>query len=286
MKAVNLIPSEHRGGAANLAGSSEGGAFIVLGLMAGLAVLALLYGVAHHQISSRDGQAAKISAEASAAQAQAQALAPYTSFVAMRNERQQAISQLVESRFDWAHAFHELGRVLPYDVSLTSVHGSTAATPAAAPAATTTTTTSTSTTSTASAAVGTAAGGTPTSASASAVASATPPGTAPTFTLVGCATSQSEVAQMLTRLRLVDGVSDVELQSSTKAESSSGSSSGGGSGECPTNDPSFTVQITFAPLPTPSATSSSPAGSAASTADTSATSSSTTTTTTAAGGGS
>ena len=39
------------------------------------------------------------------------------------------------------------------------------------------------------------------------VTSATPPGSVPTFTLSGCATSQTEVAQTLNRLRLMDGVS-------------------------------------------------------------------------------
>ena len=47
-------------------------------------------------------------------------------------------------------------------------------------------------------------------------ASATPPGSVPTFTLGGCATSQSEVALTLQRLRLIDGVSKSTLQSSTK----------------------------------------------------------------------
>jgi Tfp pilus assembly protein PilN len=235
MKAVNLIPSDQRGGGGNLAGSSEGGAFIVLGLMAGLAVLALLYGVAHHQISSRGSKAAALSAEAATSQAEAARLAPYTSFVAMRNERQKAISELVEARFDWAHAFHELGRVLPFDVSLSSVKG----------------TTGTGTTGAAPAAAAPAASGTASSAT-SAVSSATPAGTAPTFTLVGCATSQSEVAQMLTRLRLADGVTNVELQSSTKPESNASSGSTG----CPSeNDPGFTVQVTFAALPTAAAQS-------------------------------
>ena len=57
------------------------------------------------------------------------------------------------------------------------------------------------------------------------VTSATPPGSVPTFTLGGCATSQSEVALTLQRLRLIDGVGDVSLKSSTKAGSSANSSS-------------------------------------------------------------
>ncbi len=253
MKAVNLIPSEQRGGGTKLANNSEGGAFIVLGLMAGLAVLALLYGVAHHHVASQHGKVAGLQAEAAAAEAEASQLAPYTSFVAMRNERQTAISQLVGSRFDWAHAFHELGRVLPFDVSLTSVHGSTGtATTPAAPASAPAT-------------------GTSSTAASTAVASATPPGTAPTFTLVGCATSQSEVAQTLDRLRLMDGVTDVELQSSSKSEAGASSSSTSSAG-CPAeSDPSFTVQVTFAPLPTPSTTTPAQAGASAAPASTGAT---------------
>ena len=50
-------------------------------------------------------------------------LAPYTSFIALRQQRMQAVEQLVDSRFDWAHAFHEFGRVLPLEVSITSLHG-------------------------------------------------------------------------------------------------------------------------------------------------------------------
>ncbi len=49
------------------------------------------------------------------------------------------------------------------------------------------------------------------------MSSATPAGSVPTFTLAGCATSQAMVALTLTRLRLIDGVSEVTLQSSTQA---------------------------------------------------------------------
>ncbi len=227
MRAVNLIPAEQRGGAPVGAGQSEGGAYALLGLLAGLAVLALLYGMAHHQIASRKAEAAAVSAQAQQAQTAAQALAPYTSFIAMREARLQAVSTLINSRFDWAHVFHEFGRVLPAGISISSLDGTvgtgTATPVAAAPAAPTS---------------GTA------SASASAVASATPPGSVPTFTLSGCATSQREVALMLARLRLMDGASNVTLQSSTK-----GASSGSSSGSCPENAPVFTAQIAFDPLP-------------------------------------
>ena len=59
----------------------------------------------------------------------------------------------------------------------------------------------------------------PSAASATTVTSATPPGSVPTFTLAGCATSQPAVALTLERLRLIDGVREVTLQSSTAGTS-------------------------------------------------------------------
>ncbi len=131
--------------------------------------------------------------------------------MALREQRVQAVSQLVDSRFDWAHAFHELGRVLPRDVSLASLSGTIGSTTGAAGGA------------------GKSSSATSAAASTSAtVASATPPGSVPTFTLSGCATSQTEVALTLDRLRLIDGVSEVTLQSSTKTTGGGSGGSGGG----------------------------------------------------------
>jgi Tfp pilus assembly protein PilN len=173
-------------------------------------------------MASSRTQAASLTAETRQAQAEAAQLAPYTNFLAVRQQREEAVSELAQSRFDWAHAFHELGRVLPADVSISSLSGTIGSTtPGASPA---------------SASAG----------SGSAVTSATPPGSVPTFTISGCATSQPEVAQALIRLRLMDGVSSVTLQSSTKEGGNSGA---GGSGGCPNGDPSFTVQVTYDPLP-------------------------------------
>jgi hypothetical protein len=268
VKAVNLIPSEQRAGGGPAAGQSEGAAFMVLGLLAGLAVLAGLYGIASHEVSSRKEKVASVNAQAQITQARASALAPYTSFKAMYEQRLSAVTELVNTRFDWAHAFHELGRVLPADVSLTSVKGTIGAAGGATgapatPAAPAAPATAGKGTSTASTGASTASSGTST-ASASAVTSATPPGSVPTFVLAGCATSQAEVAQTIQRLRLIDGVGVVTLQSSTKSTSGGGGSSG--SGGCPAHDPSFAMTVTFAGLPTPAASSAAPSGSATSTA--------------------
>jgi Tfp pilus assembly protein PilN len=234
MRAVNLIPEDQRGGGA-VAARSGGAAFLVLGLLAGVAVLALLYGMAHHSVESHRAEAASLTARAAEVQAQATRLAPYTTFMAMREERLQAVAQLVGSRFDWSNAMGELSRVLPHNVALTTVQGTIGI------------------------AESTGRGAAPSTPSAATVASSTPPGATPTVTLGGCAASQSVVAQMLVRLRLIGGVSNVALQSSTK----SGGSSGGGGGSCPGGDPVFNVQVTFNPLPSVSPTISAPTTSSA-----------------------
>jgi len=234
MRAVNLIPADERSGSGMSAGRSGGSVYAVFALLGGLAVFALLYGLAAHQISSRKGEVATLTAKAQRAQARAAALAPYTSFAAMREQRVQAVETLVSSRFDWAHAFHELGRVLPANVALTSLDGTVGSTSGASGAS----------------------AGSKASASSS-VASVTPPGSVPTFTLAGCTTSQATVALTLDRLRLIDGVSEVTLQSSTKAGSTAGGgsagSSGSGAGSC---EVAFNVQVTFDALPTIPATGS------------------------------
>ncbi len=237
MRAVNLIPAEQRGGASVGAGRSQGAAYAILGLMAGLAVMAVLYGLAHHQVTSRTSEAASISAQAQQAQNEAQQLAPYASFVTAQEQRTQQVAQIVDSRFDWAHVFHEFGRVIPASASLTSLSGTIApptATATPSPAAETT-------------ATGAGAASASSSASSSAT-SATPPGSIPTFTITGCAKTQAAVALLLERLHLMDGVSNVTLQSSSKTAGGST-----GSGGCPANAPAYTATITFEPLPSAAA---------------------------------
>jgi Tfp pilus assembly protein PilN len=245
MKAVNLIPGEQRqgaGGLSDLTGRSGGAALIVLGVIVGLAVMIAMYGSAHHSISSQNGEVAQIKAETTAVEARTGRLTPYANFVTMADQRTETVAQLVQARFDWSHALRELGRVLPAGTSLNALHGTVGA----------------STTGSSSSSSSSPAASTP--------ASSTPPGSTPVFTLTGCATSQSVVAQALQRLRLMDGSSEVQLQSSTKAETGGGSGGSGGSGAagtCSGSDPSFTTQVTFVGLPAAPATGVSTAAGAA-----------------------
>ena len=137
---------------------------------------------------------------------------------------------LVDSRFDWAHAFHELGRVLPRDAAITSLDGTVGATSASAPSA------------------ADAPRRLPAHRRRRLPAAAAPlgvprrrrPGASRRSRSSGCATSQPEVALTLERLRLIDGVSEVTLQSSTKAAASgAGASSSSAAVRC-TSSPAFT----------------------------------------------
>jgi Tfp pilus assembly protein PilN len=229
MRAVNLIPAEQRTGAELGVGRSQGGAYAVLAVIAGLAVMIVLYGKADHAISTKSAQAASLTQQAQTAETLASRLAPYTSFVAMREQREKAVETLLESRFDWAHVFHEFGRVLPAGTSVSSLDGTVGAKAAA---------------------VGSKAPIGSTAPAAGTVASSTPPGSVPTFTISGCAVGQAEVAELLERLRLIDGVSEVSLASSTSSNTAAG---GGATGGCPAHDPSYTAQVTFEPLPASSA---------------------------------
>jgi hypothetical protein len=264
MRAVNLIPSDQRGGTSVGLGRSQGGAYAVLAMVAGLALMAVLYGRASHEISSRQGQASTLEAKTARAQSAIAQLTSYTAFVSLRQQRAQAVATLVDSRFDWAHAFHELGRVLPRNASITSLTGTIAAgapsgtssaasaPPAGGAASSSASSTSSSAASTPTPAAGAAGASTPTAgaAGASSVASATPPGSVPTFILAGCATSQSVVAETINRLRLIDGVSNVTLQSSVK----SGGGGAGSGGGCAGSSPAFSLTVAYQPMPVPAAT--------------------------------
>jgi Tfp pilus assembly protein PilN len=253
MKAVNLIPADQHSRASVPTGRSGGGAYVVLGLLAGLALMALLYGTAAHQISNNRKLYASLTARTAQAQARAAALTSYTNFMALREQRVQAVTQLVDSRFDWANSFYELGRVLPAGASIGSLEGEVGAVSG---------TGASSSSSSASSSTG----------ASTSVTSATPPGSIPSFVLVGCATSQSEVATTLERLRLIDGVDEVQLQSATKT----GAGGGGGGGSCTGNDVSFGVHVSFDALPAVPSVSSTAHATVAATNSTAATASAST----------
>jgi Tfp pilus assembly protein PilN len=214
MKAVNLIPADQRRGGSGGNGRSGGMVHVLLGSLAALLVAALAFAIAGKAVDDRRAELAEVRSQADAVQAQADDLRAYVRFAELRAKRVDTVNQLVASRFDWAHSLHEIARVIPQNAWLTSMKGTRPA---------------------------------------SSTGAAGAPG-APSVEVGGCTTSQGEVARMMTRMRLIDGVEGVRLSSSQK-------------GGCGTSDklPAFQMVVSFrAPAAAPAPTSPSTANAGAS----------------------
>jgi Tfp pilus assembly protein PilN len=223
MKAVNLIPADQRRNS-SLSGRSGGTVYILIGTLAGLVLLAGLYGLTSKSINDKTAQIADATARANAAEATANSLAGYTDFSAARTQRTAAVKALADARVDWAHILSELARTLPANSRLTTFRGSTAGTAATATGA------------------------------ASPATTAAAPASAPAIDLGGCTTSHTAVSTLMADLRRIDGVSDVTLSSSAKQAgagaagstgSSSGSASASSAGGCGTSSTTFAMKLTF-----------------------------------------
>ena len=190
MKAVNLLPSEQRGSAKTTAaaatptpGGSPFGAYVVIGVLAFAVAAVALYTLAGNVIKDRQTDLAKVTLEAQQTQAKASALQSYADFKTLATQRVATVKGLAASRFDWERTLGDLSRAVPGNVHLTSLNGT----------------------------VGTevTGGGTSASGLRSAVQ-------APALELQGCTKSQSDVATLMSRLRIVRGVTRVTLAKSDK----------------------------------------------------------------------
>ncbi|HVC84233.1 MAG TPA: hypothetical protein VNC12_03180 [Solirubrobacteraceae bacterium] len=227
MRAVNLIPLDQRRGAGGLAGRSGGVVYVLTGGLAVLVALGVVYALAVHSVASRKTDLASVTRQVAVVTAEAQALTPYVQVAGVTTEKVHEVTSLAESRFNWPSAMQQLALSLPGDVTFTSF---TATANGSAPASSTASSTTTPATG-AGASTGAGAG----------------------FSLIGCASTQLEVAEVLTNLFQVPGVSDVRLvntvetvppkknklsrQAALKAALSLG-------GSCPLV--TFTVSLTYA----------------------------------------
>ena len=223
MRAVNLIPSDSRRGGVGATSRSGGSVYVLLAALAVAVALLAVYISASNGISSQQAKVAALKSQAASAQSSATRLAPYVEFAKLAQAREATIRGIASSRFDWHAALAGLSRVVPANTSLQSLSGSVV------PGVT----------------VG-GASGSGSSADLRADISA------PAFELSGCSDSQDDVARLVSRLRLIDGVTRVSLQDSQKSASaqSGASVSSGGSGSlgCGANRPTFDLVVFFQPL--------------------------------------
>jgi Tfp pilus assembly protein PilN len=199
VRPVNLIPKEQqRGGGAT--GRTGFVPYLLLGAL-GLAVLGVAAVVlTSNKVNSEKSKVAQLNRDETTVRAAADALRPYGNFAQVKQARVATVNSLVDTSFNWERVIRSLSRTIPSNVWLTQFTGTTSPN------------------------VKVESGGT------SGVAQARASVQSPAVELSGCTYSHSAVARMMVRMRNLDDVSDVLLQSSEKPDSAdqAGSASAGG----------------------------------------------------------
>jgi Tfp pilus assembly protein PilN len=234
MRAVNLIPAEDRRGLRGGGSGSGIGSYLVLAALAVVVAMSAAYTLVNKSVGDKRTELASVHAQVETAQATVQRYGSYTGFSALRQKRVETVRSLAASRFDWSHALHEVARTIPSNAWLTSLKGTVTAGVSVE-------------------------GGTSDPLRASLQK--------PAVEIVGCTTSQDDVAKVISSLRRVDGVERVTLSASEKLErSTSGSSSGSGDGsdgDCRNGNaryPQFSMTLFFAAPASPSGAQTASAG--------------------------
>ena len=237
MRAVNLIPGESHHGGISLA-APQAMSYAVIATLAVALAFVTVYVLTGNTISSRRSEVASLQAQIAQVNAEAAALGNYSQVVQLAQQRSQTVSQLAASRFDWPQALSDLSEVVPAGTSLQSLVGT--ATPDA----------------------GTASGG-------ANIGSSALRGdiSAPALELTGCTGSQDDVARLMSRLRLMSGVTRVTLANSQKQDSGGGGApsprGAGASSGCGANQPTFDLVVFYQPESSPGQSTGAASGSAA-----------------------
>ena len=113
MKAVNLVPSEHRKAVAT--GGLAGGAYAVLGVLAVLLVMAVMYVLTSNNANQSQTKADSARQKADAMAAQTKQLGAFTDFSGIKEQRLASVMGAADTRFDWERFMRELSRVIPED---------------------------------------------------------------------------------------------------------------------------------------------------------------------------
>jgi Tfp pilus assembly protein PilN len=177
VRPVNLVPQDQRRRTPS-EGSGKG-AYVVLGVLGVLLVMAVAYVLTANSVTERQNQAEEARVEAEQLEAEAASKVDFSDFEQIAQTRVQSVAGVAATRFDWERFMRELSRVMPVGSWLTSAQASV--TGAASPAG--------------------------------------DAGTAgPGALLTGCTPEHSDVARMMVRLRQLHRVTDVELQQSTRED--------------------------------------------------------------------
>jgi Tfp pilus assembly protein PilN len=236
MRPVNLIPPEERRG--EHAPIRTGPvAYLVIGALAlALGAVTLLV-LTNNKISDREAKVAELNQRQTIVNTQADELTPFAQFSTVEEQRTATIRSLADSRFDWERVMRELARVIPSDVWLTGLTGTVSSEVEIDGGANVDTRSSVQ---------------------------------GPALELTGCAKGHKGVAEFLSALQDIDGVTRVGLSdsqrpgadasSSSSSSTTTSSSSGGTASDCRNRDfiSQFQIVAAFDEVPTPAIPEAAP----------------------------
>jgi Tfp pilus assembly protein PilN len=181
VRPVNLVPDEAR---RRPAGEATGkGGYVLCGVLALVLAMVAVYVLTSNKVTESKNEAAAARAEADRLEAEAAAQVNYTDFAEIAQQRLTSVSGVAATRFDWERLMREVSHVMPEGSWLQATDASVTGDPNA----------------TSTAPAGTV---------------AVPSG--PYAGFVGCTPDQSDVAQIMVRLRQMHRVEDVKLKESTQ----------------------------------------------------------------------
>jgi Tfp pilus assembly protein PilN len=195
MRPVNLIPPEERPGSRKPLRSGPL-AYMLVGALAAAVIAITALVVTENSISDKKAEVTQLEAEGAQITAKAQALSPYTQFASVREQRLATVTELANSRFDWARILHELSLVIPAQVQLTSLAGNATA----------------------------GAGGAGVGLRSQIAG--------PALEMIGCTSGQAGVAAFIEAVKGIDGVTRVGVQSSSISGGAGGEGNATAAGTC------------------------------------------------------
>src|SRR5205085_1824255 len=105
-----------------------GSSYIVIGVLAAVLIMTLVYVTTVNDISSKKTAVAKAKAETQQAQARAGSLQGYGNFSQIKQQRVSSVEQLAAGRVDWERLARGLARVLPDGVWILTASASASGT--------------------------------------------------------------------------------------------------------------------------------------------------------------
>jgi Tfp pilus assembly protein PilN len=192
--------------------------YVLLGFLAAAVALVTVYVLTSNTITSRTATLSNLKTQVAQEQAAANRLGEFSKFAQLAQTRISTVNSIAAARFDWHTALVDLSKVVPANTTLQSIVGTVVP--------------------------GASAGGGASSSLRADIA-------APAFELTGCTANQDDVARLMSRLRLIDGVTRVSFTNSQESNSptaSPGASGGSGGQTCVPNAPNFDLTVFFTPV--------------------------------------